>query len=192
MKKVFILILACSCGFVCAQANAPAPKVKEQEVVITADRGHFDGNTHQMFYIGNVLVTDNDKVQLRCGLLTVDLPPAGGHPTNIIAEADLVVTNVVIDLLDARGQTTHITANKAVYAYNVVTNQSLIVTNETVTFTGGNPLPKVENPQAVITAEPLVMHVADKTFDGEHYQMVLKHNSAISGGTNASPFNFLK
>ena len=80
-----------------------------------------------MFYIGHVVVID-PKAKLWCGQLTVDLPAEGGRPTNIVA-----ITNVVIDTLDDKGQTNHITADKAVYTYSVLNS----VTNETITFTGG-------------------------------------------------------
>ena len=191
MKSLCLLFLSVACAAVWAQTNAPAAK-PEQEIVITADSGRFDGKTSQMVYLGHVLVTDNVKAQLYCGQLTVDLPPDGGHPTNIVAEADLIVTNVVIDYLDGKGQTNHITANKAIYAYNVVAGRIGAVTNETVTFTGGTPMPKVEKGQVIITGEPLIFDVAEKSFTGSHYKTILKQAPKSGNDTNASPFNFLK
>ena len=180
MKKIITLLLAGSCGFIWAQTNTPTQNPPEQQIEISSASGHFDGITHQMIYLGHVFVTDA-KAKLHCERLTVDLPPVGGHPTNIVAE-----TNLVIDVLDDKGQTNHITANKAVYAYSVVN----AVTNETVTFTGGNPMPKVENPQFIILGEPLVWNLVTKQFGGPNYRTIFNPNSGK--GTNAAPLNFLK
>lgn len=188
MNYFLFLWLFGSCGLVWAQTNTAAKKPLEQQVEITSDSGRFDGQTSQMVYLGHVVVTDNVKAKLQCGQLTVYLPPSGGHPTNIVAETD-----VVIDYLDGKGQTNHITADTATYAYNVVTNApNVLVTNETVTFAGGQPMPKVENPQIIILGEPLVLNVATKQFGGPHYKMILKQAPGTGNGTNASPFNFLK
>ena len=176
MKFFLILFLAGGCGLAWAQTNSPAKAPKEQQIEITSDRGLFDQKTMQMTYQGHVVVTDKVKATLQCGQLTVNLPPAGGRPTNIVA----------------KGQTNYVTADIATYAYGVLTNNAVIVTNETVTFTGGNPTPKVENPQVVITGEPLVLNLATKQFGGMHYKMILKQTPTSSKGTNASPFNFLK
>jgi hypothetical protein len=184
MKLLFALCLCGCCGLVWAETSAPAPKAPDQ-VEITSDSGLFDGITFRMTYLGHVFVTDNVKASLHCGRLTVCLPPGGGHPTNIVAE-----TGVVIDYLDEKGQTNHVTADKAIYAYSVVTNSAMnVVTNENVTFTGGSPMPKVDNPQVIIMGEPLVLDVATKQFGGEHYKMILKQAPNL-GGTNGSPFNF--
>ncbi|HEX7571419.1 MAG TPA: hypothetical protein VF492_13040, partial [Verrucomicrobiae bacterium] len=126
---------------------------------------------------------DNVKAKLYCEQLTVDLPPDFGHPTNIVAEA-----GVVIDRVDEKGQTNHITADKAVYTYSVVN----AVTNEVVTFTGGNPTPKVENQQMIIVGEPLVMNLLTKQFSGTNPKITFKQTPNASGDTNASPLNFLK
>ncbi len=80
--------------------------------------------------------------------LTADLPRNGGDPTNIVAE-----TNVVIDYLDNKGLTNRISADKAVYDYHTATNDTVIVTNEIVTFTVA-PAPTdpiAEGPQFIIS-----------------------------------------
>ena len=187
MKHFFLLCLFGSCSLAAAQTNAPGSKPPDQQVEITSDSGLFDGIMQRMIYQGHVFVTDNLRAKLHCGQLTVDLPPGGGHPTNIVAETD-----VVIDYLDGKGQTNTVTANKAIYAYSVVN----LVTNETVTFTGGKPLPQVESPQFIMRGEPLILDVVRKSFEcppgDNHYKMIIKHASSSGTGTNASPFNFLK
>lgn len=187
MKLLLMLLLAFNGGLAWAQTNAPvanssgtnAPPLQTD---IYSDHGYFDGNTRQMVYQGNVVATDA-KATLHCGLLTVNLPPDGGHPTNIVA-----LTNVVIVNIDEKGQTNTVTADKAVYTYSVVNS----VTNEIVTFTGGNPMPKAENAQVIITGEPLVLNLATKIYSGSNYRTVFKQPPGSGNGTNASPLNFLK
>jgi lipopolysaccharide export system protein LptA len=182
MKTFIILLLAGSCGIVRAQTNAPVPDPPESQTEIFSDSGHFDGNKYQMIYLGHVFAAAT-KSKLHCGQLTVDLPPDGGHPTNIIAEF-----NVVIDVLDKKGQTNHLTADKAVYTYGVVG----AVTNEGVVFTGSNPSPKVENSQVIIEGDPLVLNLVTRQFSGEHYRTFFKKTTSSGTDTNASPLDFFK
>lgn len=191
MKRLFILLLAGSCRLAWAQTNAPmtnmpavsapATNAPEQKIDITSDSFRYDGKTSQMIHLGHVIVTDLAKATLHCELLTVDMPTGGGDPTNIVAE-----TNVVVDLLDERGQTNVVTADKAVYTYGVVNS----VTNQLLTFSGGDPMPKVVNPQFTATGEPLVYNLITKQFSGEHYHM--EFNVKSGNGTNSGPFNLLK
>ena len=190
MRSYFVLCLLVSCSFALAQTNTPAPKASEQQVEITSDSGHFDGITSQMIYFGHVFVTDNSRAKLYCEKLTVDLPPAGGHPTNIVAEA--TETNLTMILFDAKGQTNYvITADKATYAYNVVNS----VTNETVLLSGGKTMPRVEGPKLTMEGDPLLFDVGSKQFgtapNTKNYRVKLAIPKT-AGGTNASPFNFLK
>ncbi|HEX9047513.1 MAG TPA: hypothetical protein VF988_10840 [Verrucomicrobiae bacterium] len=187
-----------------AHTNTPAKKpTGPQQLDISSDHGYFDGKTSQMIYSGHVYVTDNAQAKLRCEVLTVDVPAEGGHPTNIIAE-----TGVQIDYVDGEGDTNHVTCNKAVYSYGLVTNQlatitngltvnkSVVVTNEIMTFTGGDPLPKVENPKFAMVGDPLYLDIQTRKFGGGsgNYHMTMKHMPASGNGTNgtASPFNFLQ
>lgn len=182
MKRILALLLLLSgAGLIQAQTNRPPQPKLTGQLEISSDHGFFDGIRHQMIYQGNVVIT-NAGSTMRCGLLTVYLPPEGGRPTNIVAQ-----TNIVIDALDGNGQPNHITANKAVYSYQVVE----AVTNETVTFTGGDPTPRVENSQMIITGDPLVLNLATKQFTGSNYRTIFKEASGANG-TNASPLNLLK
>jgi lipopolysaccharide export system protein LptA len=181
IRTILILFLSAAGGLVWAQTNAPkVPPVTSTE--ISSDSAVFDHNTRRLVYQGHVLVSD-PKVKLRCALLTVDLPPEGkSRPTNIVAE-----TGVTVDFIDDKGMTNHLTANKAVYVYNVVGT----VTNGTVTFTGtpGNP-PRVEAPQFNVVSEPLVWDMAT----GKYFltnQVITIKQSAMNG-TNGAPINFFK
>ena len=181
-KFLLIALLSIPAGLLWAQANVPAKQAPEQQLEIDSDQGYFDGLTNQMVYVGHVFVTDHVKAKMTCERLTVDIPLDGSHPTNIVAD-----TRVVIDLLEG-GRTNHITADRAVYAYSVKSG----ITNETVTFTGGDPLPKFENSQIIQTGDQLVFNVALKRFSGEGYHTILKKSPGSENSTNASPFNFLK
>jgi len=182
MKILFILLLAASCSVIWAQTNAPARTPVEQQTEITSKSWQFDQNTRQTVYFGNVVVT-NPKAVLHCEQLMVDLPPDGGHPTNIVA-----LTNVVIVATDEKGQTNRITADKAVYTYSVVNS----VTNEVIVFTGGDPMPKVENPQFTGLGDPLTFNLITKQYSASNFKTIFKQTLNSAGGTNASPFNFLK
>ena len=182
-----MLLLAFNGGLAWAQTNAPATSLSttnapEPQTDIYSEHGYFDGNTRQMIYQGNVVATDA-KATLHCGQLTVDLPPDGGHPTNIVA-----LTNVVIVATDEKGQTNIITADKAVYAYSVVNS----VTNETIVFTGGDPMPKVETPQFTGLGDPLTFDLITKKYSASNFKTIFKQPPGSGNGTNASPFNFLK
>jgi lipopolysaccharide transport protein LptA len=126
--KFFYLIAIIFCGLnMRAQTNAPDAWTR-----IDSDSAIFDRDGHKATYRGHVHVRD-PAMKLYCEWLVVDLPQAGGRVNHIVAE-----TNVVIDLLDEKGQTNHATGDLAVYDYNVQDS----MTNETVTLTGD---PKIEN-----------------------------------------------
>ncbi|HEX4350663.1 MAG TPA: LptA/OstA family protein, partial [Verrucomicrobiae bacterium] len=156
IKLLLVLFLSLSCGRAWAQTNTPTATPVEQVLNVDSDSGYYDGITNQMVYLGHVVVVYNMKDTLNCERLTVDIPADHGNPTNIVAE-----TNVVVDVLDEKGGTNHITAGRAVYTYqllnpatNVVNNVTNVVyaaTNEIVTFTLGNPRPKVERPDATVS-----------------------------------------
>lgn len=179
------LITPVCCCLVLAQTNAPP---KSQEIEIDSDSGYFDGISNLMVYLGHVYVTDHVKAKLHCERLTVNLN--GGNPTNIVAE-----TNVVVDVLDESGQTNHITAAKAVYSYSVTSNSVAdIVTNEIVTFTGGDPMPRLSMPKGYVLADPLIIDILKKKFEYPgHVEMQFKQPANSRSGTNASsPFDVLK
>jgi len=170
-------------------AKAPATNAPQQELFITSESAYYDGITNQMVYIGHVYVDDHAKARLHCGRLTVSLPPNGGNPTNILAE-----TNVVVDVLDQSGATNHITADKAVYAYGVVTNSpGILTTNETVTFTGGQPMPELTNAKSTVLADPMIMDVPRKTFSFPgKVEMRFRQPAGSGSATNGSPFQMLR
>ena len=173
MNKIIFLLLLASCAAAAAQTNAPAAKAAARPPTqINSDAADFDLNTHQAIYRGHVQVVNPD-LKLTCERLLVDLPAAGGHLSNVVVE-----TNVVIDFTDAKGQTYHVTAAKAVYAYKA----EGLMTNETVTFTGR---PKVETTQSTIESEPMIWDRARNRFTFIAPKMISRESPA--GDTNAVP-----
>ncbi len=164
IKLLWVIFLCLSCDPAWAQTNAPAEKPVEQVLKVDSDSGYYDGITNQMVYLGHVFVIYNMKDTLDCERLTVDIPADHGNPTNIVAE-----TNVVVDVLDEKGGTNHITAGKAVYTYQLlnpatnvvksITNVVYAVTNELITFTGGNPRPKVTGRTPLFRGDPIIIDV---------------------------------
>ncbi len=188
MKSFFILCLTGFGGLAWAQTNGLVPKQPAPELVVTSQTGYFDGKTSQMIYRGDVFVTDHVKAKLYCEQLTVDVPRDGGHLTNIVAE-----TNVVIDYVDSKGDTNHLTADLATYAYSLATNAAIITTNETATFTRfpGRALPKMENVHGYFIGDPLIYDfVAQQFIATSNFET--HFNLKPGSGTNASPFNLLK
>jgi lipopolysaccharide export system protein LptA len=155
---------------------APAPP---RVTHIDSDSADFDGNGHTVTYRGHVRVSD-PAMNLTCARLVADLPEAGGRPSRIVAE-----TNVVIDSTDSKGQTTHVTGDQAVYIYNVQNG----VTNETVTLTG-NPQPQVKNAQGTMAADVITW---DRENNGYrfigNYHMVSDQNFSVMTDTNLPPAN---
>jgi lipopolysaccharide export system protein LptA len=194
MKKFLILLSAVIvAAAIRAQTNgtaAPKPanqKPAEQEIGVTSGRFVYDGNKRQVFYFDHVVVT-NLQGKLTCERLTVDLAPEGAtnsQPTNAVAE-----TNVVIDFVD-KGDTNHVTCDKAVYVYSVVN----AVTNNTITFipTSPNKPAEVQNSKGTMTGEPLVWNIVTGQFSGTNFVMHFHAPAEGGKGTNgSSPYNFLK
>ncbi len=185
MKKILLLLLSITGGFVLAQTNASAPKkVPQQLTAISSDSADFDLNIRRAIYCGNVFVLQPPMVMMRCEWLVVDLPSSGGHLSHVSA-----ATNVVIDFVDEKGLTNHITSAKAVYAYSQVGS----VTNETVTFTGTpTERPKVEYPDYTITSEPLIWDRAANHYIFHNETMIFHQSTNSLGGSNASPLKFFQ
>ncbi len=140
---------------------------------ITSHMGEFDLNLHTATYLGDVQV-DDPQMKLRCEWLVASMPASGGRISHIVCE-----TNVVIDYFDQKGQTNHITSDKAVYDYNVQGT----VTNETITFTGN---PKIENAQTVTIGEPIIWNRADGNIVVMNGKTIFKQGiGGLSGQTNA-------
>jgi beta-lactamase regulating signal transducer with metallopeptidase domain len=104
-----------------ASANLPNWRFE-----VSAEHGFSDGTTNFVYW-GHVSVTDPQRFWLNCERLTVSML-SNGQPTKMVAE-----TNMVLDVVDSESHTNHVTGERAVFAYSVVTNSlGNVVTNETL------------------------------------------------------------
>jgi beta-lactamase regulating signal transducer with metallopeptidase domain len=110
-----------------ASANLPNSRFE-----VSAEHGFSDGMTN-FVYRGHVSVTDHQRFWLNCERLTVSTLP-NGQPAKMVAE-----TNMVLDAVDSEGHTNHVTGDRAVFAYSVVTNSlGNVVTNQTLAVSRAN------------------------------------------------------
>lgn len=174
MKFYCLIALTTLCGFSAgAQTNNPAPRAVTR---IESKVGEFDITGNKAIYHGNVRV-DSPGMKLTCERLVADLPPSGGRPDHIVCE-----TNVVIDFTDERGQTNHVTSEKAVYDFHVQNG----VTNDMVTLTG-SPKPKVENAQSITVADVIVWDRVNNRFQFKNPKMIFRQSPNIGQAATNSP-----
>ncbi len=153
--------------------TAPQPSPRPPTRIDSDQSADFDLNGRRAIYRGHVRV-DDPELKLTCGLLIADVPQAGGRPSRIVAE-----TNVVIDFKDDKGQTNHATSDKAVYVFNVQNG----VTNETVTLTGN---PVMENAQGTQAGDVIIWDRASNKIHFDNPHMVFRQNlTSPVAGTNS-------
>jgi lipopolysaccharide transport protein LptA len=155
-----------------AQTNNPPASALQ----ITSQTQVSDINARLVTYFGHVRVTDA-QMKMTCSQLVLVLPDPGQRVSRIVAE-----TNVVVDFTDTKGQTMHVTGDKAIYSYTVQAGE----TNETVTLTGHA---KMENAQGTQTGEPIVVYLVDNKVSKliiTNPETIIPHQSF--GGVN-SPTN---
>jgi lipopolysaccharide transport protein LptA len=153
VKKIYLitLLIAADGGLLHAQTNTNATPKPEREATVITSKHLFYGNAaRQVIYTDNVRV-DNPQMKLTCEQLTADFPQSGGQINHLVA-----LTNVVMDLVDEKGQTKHAVSDEAVYDYNVVNG----VTNETVMLTGNA---KVKDGPNLMTGEPITFYLVNHT-----------------------------
>jgi lipopolysaccharide transport protein LptA len=172
--KTLIMTLITTAGIsATAQTNAMLPMPRDPTRIVS-DSADFDMAGHKAVYHGHVRV-DDPQMKLTCAQLVVDLPPAGGRVSHIVAE-----TNVVIDLVDEKGQTNHATSGNAVYDYNV----RGAVTNETVTLTGN---PQIVNGQGTNTADVITWDRANGHVRETNPHMSGQNLDGTGADTNSLP-----
>jgi lipopolysaccharide export system protein LptA len=179
MKKICLLAFAAWSGLNApAQTNAvPAAAPRATTLIQSDGPADFDLNAHTVIYRDHVRV-DDPQMKLRCDWLQADLPQAGGHINNIVAE-----TNVVIDTVDSSGKPMHATSEKAVYFYGVQNGE----TNETLTLTGN---PQVVNSYGPQSGDVIVWDRAKNQIHITNPRISLDRNlDGMTAGTNAPAAN---
>jgi lipopolysaccharide transport protein LptA len=171
MKYLWLMLILL--GAVCRTQAAPA--AEPQKLVIHSDRGGFDMTNYRTFYQGHVRA-DDPRMHLTSECLTADLPRGSNADSRVVA-----TTNVVMALIDNKGQTNHGTSDQAVYNLQIVAG----VTNETVTLSGHATM---WNDKVTIKGEPLVYDmVRQELVSGTNWETTFNHDALDSlGGTNSA------
>jgi hypothetical protein len=170
MKCFCLIAIAALSGLrLCAQTNVTGslPTLRG-ETVITSAGAFFDLSGREATYHDRVRV-EGPQMKLTCEKLVADVPQTGGRIDHIVAE-----TNVVIDFTDEKGQTNHVTCDKAVYVFSVQDG----VTNEMATLTG-DPQPRMENVQGTQMADVIIwsrVNGNSRVDASGHYHMKLRQN----------------
>lgn len=145
-----------------------------QTLTIHSDLGRFDMTNYRTIYLGHVRA-DDPRMHLTSDWLAADLPHDKNSDTHVVA-----ATNVVMLLLDDKGQTNHASSDQAVYHMHVESG----VTNETVTLTGHA---KMWNDKISVIGEPLVYDMVQQELAGSNYVTSFTHDALNSlGGTNSA------
>lgn len=142
--KEFLLTLMLSAGLavgVRAQTNAPA--APDQNINITSQKAEFDLKSKVAVYAGEVRV-EGQGFDLACEVLTARLPATGDRIESFVGES-----NVVINLVDEKGQKIHGTGDKLIYTFAT----SATGTNETIELLGNSML---ETPQGSMSGDAMV------------------------------------
>jgi hypothetical protein len=152
MKTILCTLLVAGLpGLLCAQTGPMLQILSQKDIGVRSQHGF--GNSQQVVFSDQVCVT-NARGQLMCGRLTFNFPPetaADHHPTNAIAE-----TNLVVLFFDSKGGTNRLAADQGVYDHTVAHG----TTNELFTFTsnaGKNV--RLTSPQGWLTCQRLTLHL---------------------------------
>jgi len=170
MKFFCLMLILLGAG--CWAQGDPAGDA--QKLVIHSDSGGFDMTNYRTFYQGHVRA-DEPRMHLISDWLTADLPRARDPDSRVVAN-----TNVVVVLIDNKGQTNHATSDQAVYFMHVADG----ITNETVTLTGHA---KMWNDKFTVVGEPLVYDmVKQELVGGTNWETTFTHDALNGlGGTNS-------
>ncbi len=167
MKYAPLLLLFCIAAN-CPAADKPAAGRTVTEIDITSDSFDYDQKSGVALYTGHVFVSD-PQMQLRCEVMRVVLPAGGGKIDNIVAEK-----NVVIDLVDPKGQKSHATGGKAVYQSK----------SDTVELTGE---PKIETEQGTLTADLVLLNRGESKLQARGKVKMLLRPGALPKASPAAP-----
>lgn len=172
----FVLTLAIISGLNVA-AQTPTASTSKGPTQIDADSADFDLNGKTATYHGHVHVSQ-PKMDIRCEWMLAEFSKSAGRVDRITAR-----TNVVIDVIDEKGGTNHLTSDQAIYQFVVQDG----TTNETVTFTGD---PIVRSGPNRMTGDKIIWNRAQNAFHIDNMRAVgilPDHGSPVPAATNAAP-----
>ncbi len=159
-------------------ADNPATSAKtNSQTEISSDNFDYDRNTGFAIFRGNVRV-DNPQANLVCDTLTAKLSAGGTKASgvdNVVAEH-----GVVINYSDERGEKTHATAEKAVFASTVANG----ATNKILDLTGN---PVLERTNGWIMADLITVDQTARMIRAEGNHHTIFKKGPGQGGKTAPP-----
>jgi lipopolysaccharide transport protein LptA len=171
MKCFCLMLLLLAAGW-WAEAD---PADATQTLTIHSETGRFDMTNYRTIYMGKVRA-DDPRMHLTSDWLAADLPHDKNPDSRVVA-----TTNVLMELIDNKGQTNHTTSDQAIYDLHVAGG----VTNETVTLSGHA---KMWNDKMTVIGEPLIYDmVKQELVGGSNWQTTFSHDALNSlSGTNSA------
>lgn len=191
MKALFLLPLLLLAASLRAEDIPPAPlgggtsalSTLKSELHITSRSSEVNLRSNVVVYLGNVRVKE-ETMNLTCEYLLAIMPQRGGRIESIVAK-----TNVVMDMVDDKGDKVHGTGEELLYTYEV----SETATNEIVRLTGN---PYIESAQGRTRADVITFNRTTGHIRFENPHMAIKHDGSLTnilpgvgplGRTNAPP-----
>ena len=173
--KCFVHLLMLIPGLAMVGRVAAATNELQKLIIESPNGGHVDMVHYHTVYNGPVTV-DTPRMHLTSDWLAADPPHDQVADSHVVA-----ATNVVIVLIDNKGQTNHATSDQAVYNMHVEAG----VTNETITLSGHA---KMWNDKLTQKGEPLVYDmVKQELVGGSNWETTFNHDALDSlGGTNST------
>ena len=169
MRFCSILMLLFGCGW--RVAAAPTNDL-EKLTIQSPNGGTFDMANYRIVYLGPVTV-DDPRMHLTSDWLAADMPPHDKNQNRQI----VALTNVVMVMIDNKGETNHATSDKAVYDFHL----EGVATNETVTLSGHA---KMWTDKFTATGEPLVWDLVKQELTGSNWVTTFSHELIKLTGTN--------
>ena len=169
MNRPLLILLLVACLAIGLKAQINAPAAADRNIDISSKEGEFDLKARVAVYRGNVRV-EAQGMQLTCEILTAKLPATGSRIENFVGEE-----NVVIDLVDEKGQKIHGTGNRLVYTYSVTG----AATNEIVELTGN---PVLDTAQGTLTGDVITLDRLNNKLKAVTPKMLLRPEAV--GTTN--------
>jgi lipopolysaccharide export system protein LptA len=172
--KSFVHLLILVLGLAMAGRVAATTNDLQKLSIQSPNGGSFDMVHFRTIYNGPVTV-DDPRMHLTSDWLAADLPHDKVTDSHVVA-----ATNVVMVLIDDKGQTNHATSDLAVYNMHVAAG----VTNETVTLSGHA---KMWSDKVNITGEPLIWDLLKQELTSTNWQTTFTHSMLDSlAGTNST------
>ena len=161
MNRLLLILLLVARSAISLNAQTNAPVDGGREILIDSDEWQFDLKSKVAIYQGNVRLK-TEGMHLTCEVLTATLSATNSRIESFVGEE-----NVVVDLVDDKGQKIHGTGNRLVYTYSVTG----MATNEIVELTGN---PVLDTAQGLLKGERITYDLLNYKLRAEPATMLLR------------------